>query len=98
MDTLLGPEETGPDTLTDRASAWFCGGVGSDLLDVLPGLPDAFRCAGVDGGGWLLFENCTVDASISLTEKRRCLSLFAGWGFCCLLVFAVSDRFVCSSF
>ncbi len=65
VDTLLGPEKTGPAALLlgDLLVPWV-GGFGSFFLGV-SGLSEAALVVGWVMGCWLLFENCTVDASIS---------------------------------
>jgi hypothetical protein len=61
VGTLLGPEETDP--LNSPSCSCVEGGWGWFLL--VPGLL-AFSDVGWGCGWcWLLFENCTVDASIS---------------------------------
>jgi hypothetical protein len=61
-DTLLGPEGSGP--VPVLGGGFWCLGAGS-LVVAVP----ALTVVGVCGGhgcrrGWLLVENCTVDASI----------------------------------
>ena len=71
VDTLLGPEETGPGPSPCGWASFLEGGCllgGGWFLSslVVPGLCLGVPCFGGCGGGcWLLFENCTVDASIS---------------------------------
>jgi hypothetical protein len=68
VDTLLGPEGTGPSAPSGSLcrEAGLPGGVGVFLLD--HGTGSSSTRVGRDWWARLLFENCTVDASISETR------------------------------
>jgi hypothetical protein len=71
VDTLLGPERTRAAVLFPARFSLFrpISPYITQVLPVSPGVAGVW--CGCRGGGWLLFENYTVDASIFVAKLLR---------------------------